>query len=73
MKQTDLGLPSCDADLGIQYVLNYAVWSPGHHQVFVSVTRANEEQIGLKMTRSQHLSSFSSKVGVANSEFSAWS
>ena len=29
-----------NAYLGIEYGLNYAACSPGHHQVFVSVTRA---------------------------------
>ena len=29
-----------NAYLGIEYGLNCAVCSPGHHQVFVSVTRA---------------------------------
>ena len=29
-----------NAYLGMEYGLNYAVCSPGHHQVFVSVARA---------------------------------
>ena len=33
-----------NAYLGMEYGLNYAVCSPGDHQVFVSVTRAKERK-----------------------------
>ena len=58
---------------GIEYGLNCAVCTPGHHQVFVSVTRAKRDQNEMKNDEAATIKWLQFRSGSGQLEFSTWS